>query len=208
MSYAENPEKWHQLDALYASKSDEELLDLQAVYADLTEDAQGILRAELDHRKLSADSRPVPDLENEPVSQPVDPPSEIDLDTYSEYELLQMGGDALCECETTQEAELICFVLDRQKIYAVTRRNTGVTDVRPPQVLVAPDDLGKAQAILDKEIPPELREEFESLPVELDFQNPPCPMCGSLDALLECVDPANHWLCGDCGTQWQDALPE
>jgi hypothetical protein len=94
MSYAENPEKWHQLNALYANKSDDELLELQTVYADLTEDAQSILRAELDHRKLSADSRPLPDLQNEPAPQPVDPPSEIDIDTYSEYELLQMGGDA------------------------------------------------------------------------------------------------------------------
>jgi len=208
MSYAENPEEWHRLNAHYLSKSDDELLELRASYNDLTDDAQGILLTELARRKLPSDGQPPESSPEQHAPEPGDPTPEISIDGYSEWELLQMGGVVLAECETTEQAELTCFFLDRKGINSTILRREAKGDLRWPQVLVAPDDIEKAQAILAGEISAELREEFESLPVEVDFQNPACPQCGSLDALLESVDPTNRWQCGDCGTQWQDPLLE
>jgi ribosomal protein S27AE len=169
---------------------------------------RGILLAELTRRNLRFDNQLIEEPLDDLDSGPVDPAPDENIDGYSEYELLQLGGVVLSECETTEQAELICFALDRATISSATRQRNSSGDLRWPQVLVAPDDLERAREIVAGGISAELREEFESLPVEVDFQNPACPHCGSLDALLESVDPMNRWLCGDCGSRWQDPLPE
>jgi hypothetical protein len=137
MSYAEDPGEWHRLNSSYSIKSDSELLDLRASYDDLTDDAQGILLAELTRRNLRFDNQLIEEPLDDPDSGPVDPAPDENIDGYSEYELLQLGGVVLSECETTEQAELICFALDRATISSATRQRNSSGDLRWPQVLVA-----------------------------------------------------------------------
>jgi hypothetical protein len=212
MSYADDPEGWHRLRDAYARMPNDELLELNTQFDSLRDDAQGLLRNELTRRKLSAPPAILPDI--------AELPSELDAGvteeearTYFPSDLLQMGGVALCECDTTDEANFVGFILGEERIASTIRRNEGRFDLRLPQVLVAPDDLDKAKQVLSSANLTELRPRFEaeSAITSRDFAPPACPNCSSEELLLETVEPTNTWVCEDCGTTWQDppleALP-
>jgi hypothetical protein len=205
MSYANDPEGWQRLRDAYARMPNDELLELNSQFDSLTDDAQGLLRNELTRRKLSA----APALSSEMNEVP----SEIDAgvteektNAYFPADLLQMGGVALCECDTTEEANFVSFILGEERIASEIRRNEGRFDLRLPQVLVAPDDLEKAKQIVNSANLTELRPRFEaeSAIASRDFAPPACPTCSSEELLLETVEPTNTWVCEVCGTTWQD----
>lgn len=124
------------------------------------------------------------------------------------YEHLRLGGVEVCACDSTEEGNLVRFVLGREKIASALRQNQGRFDLHGPKVVVAPDDLEEAQAILARGISPELREEFGAATAEEEFQEPECPHCGSKEVVLESVEPTNQWLCEACEVRWDDAIPE
>jgi hypothetical protein len=107
----------------------------------------------------------------------------------------------LCECETNDEAQHLANAL----------RNAGldswVQDSREfgrryARVLVAADQLDRAQAIAAQPIPQEIVDDSkEEIP---EFIEPKCPRCGSDDVVLESVDPENHWRCEQCDAEWSD----
>ncbi|MBB5059806.1 hypothetical protein HDF16_004535 [Granulicella aggregans] len=204
MSYADDPEGWHRLRDAYARMSDKELLLLNNQFDSLTDDAQGLLRNELTRRKLSASSAILPDMAEAPSELSAEDTEEGDA--YFPADLLQRGGVALCECDTTDEANFVSFILGEERIASDIRRNEGRSDLRLPQVLVAPDDLEKAKQVLNSANLTELRPRFEaeSAITSRDFAPPTCPNCSSEELFLESVEPTNTWVCEDCGTTWQD----
>jgi len=140
---------------------------------------------------------------------PTEAPEEVEDiagETYTPWQLLQAGGVALCECDTYEEAEFVCFILGEQDVYSVVRQNLGTTDLRLPQVLIAPDHMEKARRVLSSADTTALRPQFEaeSAIASKDFVPPNCPRCSSEELLLESVDPTNTWVCERCGTTWQD----
>jgi hypothetical protein len=183
------------LAARYAEMGDTELLDLRADFEDLTEPAQQALRQELLNRKLWVNDAP---------PQPPAPPPIRETEPRENSADVLLGGTSLCECGSTEQANLICYALGLEDIAAAVYRPESEFSISSPQVRVAPDEVEKARAILAKGIPDEVVREFENLPTPEDFVEPACPKCGATDALLESVDPVNQWLCESCGTRWQD----
>ncbi|MGI8770108.1 MAG: hypothetical protein ACR2JE_01590 [Acidobacteriaceae bacterium] len=200
MPASDSSEEWHHLTDLYSELGDEELLELRAAYEDLTEVAQNVLRDELRRRKLSAD-------EGAPRATLRAASSQPDLNYEEIADLLQKGGVSVCECETSQEAELYCYVLELAKIKGVVLRRGEKFDLRLPQVRVAPDDAERAKALLSQPIPDATRKDFEEQFISGDFEIPACKRCGSADVLLEAVEPTNQWRCDKCGARWQDPPP-
>jgi hypothetical protein len=195
------PSPHDETDALasrYAEMGDAELLALRADFDNLTEMAQDALRRELQTRKLwsTAPGETHAELEPEPESE-AEPNGEPDL---------QLGGESICECESTEQGELVQYALGLQKITATIYRPQGRFYALLPQIRVAPDDVERAQAILAQGVPDAVVKEFEARPAPEDFVEPACPKCGSDDVLLEAVDPTNEWLCEACGAHWQDKL--
>jgi hypothetical protein len=195
MPRSETHDPTDSLAARYAEMADAELLDLRADFDDLTEPAQQALRQELLNRKLWSSILPPEELV---------PPPTREIESGENSADILLGGTSLCECESTGQANLICYALGREDITAAVYRPESEFSISSPQVRVAPDDVEKARAILAKGIPEEVVREFENLPTPEDFVEPPCPKCGAPDALLESVDPVNQWLCETCGTRWQD----
>jgi hypothetical protein len=121
-------------------------------------------------------------------------------DLYLDHTDLVLGGTSIAECETSDDANFLCFVLGRHGIRAAVLTPGGKFDLRFPQVKVAPDDEAAARSILAGPIPSSLREEYEE-PVP-DFEMPDCPQCQSEAVLLESTEPQNKWLCENCGNRW------
>jgi len=183
---------------------DDDLLELNNQFDGLTDDAQNLLRNELSRRKLPTSPAVLSAMAEAPSEYDVEV-TDVEADSYFPSELLQMAGVALCECDTTVEANFVRFILGEERIDSVIRDYAGRSDLRLPQVLVAPDDLEKAKQILNRANITELRPQFEAefAVASLDFAPPKCPSCSSEELLLETVDPTNTWVCEDCGTTWQ-----
>lgn len=205
MSYADDPDGWHRLRDGYSQMLDDELLELNNQFDGLTDDAQGLLRNELSRRKLSAAPGAPSDV-GEAAFVLDAAESEDEADTYFPSELLQMGGVPLCECDTTDEANFACFILTEANIESTIRDYAGRSDLRLPQVLVAPEDLEKAKQILSRADLAELRPRFEAelAIASADFALPKCPSCSSEEVLLKSVDPTNSWICENCGAAWRE----
>src|SRR5258707_930918 len=74
-------------------------------------------------------------------------------------------------------------------------------DMGAPRLAVSPQDVQRTEAILSKPIP----EEFRILVRTRDeFVVPCCRRCGSVDPLLESIEPTNQWRCDQCGHTWSE----
>jgi hypothetical protein len=220
--------EWTRLTRLYAEKSDEELLELAEEFGNLTEVAQGVLRDEMKKRGLEA----VPPLGEAVSSKSTETasmagfeksgvifgrwnqavaeqnrefePEEVLGGSDEENQIEYTWKTLLCECEEREQAWQIAEVLRRAGIESWMEgpHSQNSLDVRRPKVIVAADQLDQARAILEKPIPQDVIDQSH-VKVE-DFESPVCTKCGSEDPLLESVEPANTWLCENCGARWSD----
>jgi ribosomal protein S27E len=208
-----NPaEDWHSLTDHYRTMLDGELEELADSIDDLTETAREVLRNEMRNRGLGE-----PGAARRAVQRPANDPDErwvsaVALDA-SGGESSEAGHDEestsgdqtwktqLCECETTEQANLIREVLRRAGIDSWAEQPPSYAiDLAGPRVVVAADQLEQAIEIARRPIPQEILDHFrEEVP---EFVLPKCPRCGAEDPILESAEPANNWLCEACGKQW------
>ena len=207
--------EWQRLTRLYSEMSDEELLDLAAGFADLTELAQPILRDEMKRRSLADPQQPTtaPSRQKEAPAAAIgfesrrgavfggwsNPLTEEDGDSSS-AEGAEDEGSApheytwkilLCECDTREEARQIFEVLRRAGIEAWSSGPSSSFGSQTTRIMVAADQLDEAKQILLRPIPQDVIDQSK-VKVE-DFVPPTCPKCGAEDPLLESVEPANAW---------------
>lgn len=214
-------EEWRRLTEHYRQMSDEELLELDADFGDLTGQAQQILRSEMSSRRLEwprsaaataeAAERPPWNRDADGSKSGDGTEKAFDETSKAEDEDEQEGEPCeftwktpLCECDDRVEAWQIYEVLKQAGIDSWLE-GPGFHDGRGlhyPRVVVAADQLERAQAIIAQPIPREIIDECNT-PSE-EYKLPVCPKCGAEVPTLESADPANSWLCESCGEQWSD----
>lgn len=195
-------DEWQRLTRLYAEKSDEQLLELSADFAALTEPAQQVLRDELRTRRLPQPAAPE-QKSNRPIFGHSSPDAAAEPgDTPHDYTWKTL----LCECRDQQHAWQISTVLNDAGIENWIEMPRSELDLTGPRVLVAADQLDEARAIAERPIPQEIID--QSKMDDENFTPPSCPKCRAPDPLLLGVDPANTWRCAVCGAQWTDSVPE
>jgi hypothetical protein len=216
--------EWQRLTQLYREKNDDELLDLAADSADLTEVAQQVLRDEmktrgLDKQNLAASEPIEPDRPVAPQYAPdfnlpdTNDPGAEDAQGQSDLSREYTWKTLLCECDGWEEAWQIRELLRRGGIeswierpgsrHAIPWDELGVGNLH---VLVAADQLDQSRAIAAQPVPQDIIDESkEKTP---DFVPPVCPHCGAADPVLEGVDPCNTWRCEACGKRWTESIAE
>jgi hypothetical protein len=204
----------------YRARTDGELLELAADFADLTEPAQQALRQEMQIRRLGDPTAPRAasevqqshsiarknfDLLAGPLANsyvvPSDPAEHDDQEDDSPRDYT--WKTLLCECSEVTEAQQLSDALARAGIEswieALPHYSIGIGN---PRVLVAADQLDRAREIAARPIPQQLIDDSkDEVP---DFTAPVCPKCGASDPVLESVNPSNSWQCEQCGAQWTD----
>jgi hypothetical protein len=211
--------EWQRITDVYGGMYDDELINLVADKQDLTDIARQVLDLELKKRGLGDLSHVVPARETpEPkierraaLNGNQGGASQIVLDFRARQEeapLEYTWKVPLCECESMEQAQLLCEALRREGIdnwldgQATGFRHKG-TEISNPRVMVAADQLERARAIAANPIPKEIVEDSKVTPPE--FAIPKCPHCGAEDPALEGVNPFNSWRCEGCGCQWTES---
>jgi ribosomal protein S27AE len=208
--------EWRRLAEQYRAMSDDELRRLAAVFGDLTDTAQQVLRSEMHGRGLGDPSDPGAVAGPKTPSAPVATTEAAGQEDLNRLEDMTSGPHEytwrtlLRECSDYKEAWRICAVLSQAGIESWIERQ-GSRNPEPwvgefmtgeLQVYVAADQLEQAKAIAARPIPQEI---IDLSNVETpEYVVPKCPRCGADDPMLEAVDPANQWLCEQCGATWQD----
>jgi hypothetical protein len=209
-------EEWRRLTEHYREMSDEELYELEADFAGLTETAQQVLRDVMRTRGLDKQRRASVEADEKARAQARQ--QNFALNTAQAAEDAWGAGEeveedaqpseftwktVLCDCEDREEALLLHMTLRRARIESwVDGPASGLSG---SQVAVAADQLEQAEEIAAQPIPQEIIDEFNKGREE--YQPPVCPKCGTEDPVLESVDPVNSWLCESCGEQWSDSVP-
>ena len=190
------------LAALYASKTDEELVALAQDMAELTDAARDALQAEIARRKLTPESLPAPEthvVENRPLVQ-------VARFRDLPQALLAKGG--------LESAGIECFLYNDNLVRLDWFWSNLVGGV---SVHVAPEDADVAREILAAD-PQDFQPDTDG-----EFKQPRCPSCGStrvaapegmgvsaaiLWATSLPVPIADRtWVCEQCGHVWEDTTP-
>jgi len=212
MAQQDSGEERQRLARLYSEKWDEELRELAADFADLTEAAQQALRDEMKMRGLGDPTAPPP---LPPVALPAC--TEPDLDgnhampddadkPANEPEHDYTWKTPLCDCETKTQAGQLAEALRRVGIESwIEGESRHTWDVAGPRLLVAADQLDQARAIAAQPIPQDIVDEWTARLTDPEpFELPTCPACGAPDPILAAVEPGNTWECEVCGHEWTD----
>jgi ribosomal protein L37AE/L43A len=210
--------EWQRLSEVYAGMYDDELLNLAADSADLTDTARQVLEIEMKKRGLAlpratdatrAMLQPMKERRAALRTDSSAPPKPVPEMTEDGDET---GGPVeytwkteLCECETSEQAQELLDALKKVGLDAwieagSTGRRFGLVY---PRVLVAADQLDKAREIAANSIPNEVNKEEKEEASE--FESPLCPKCGASEPTLEGVDPFNTWRCEACGSEWTES---
>ena len=201
-------EEWRRLTELYREMSDEELYELDADFAGLTEQAQQILHDEMKTRGLV---RPRPANVEAEISaasawdSSAGAPKAEDGAEENALPCEYTWKTLLCECNDSEEAWQLREAL-RQAGIESWIEGSGyrvAAEASYPRILVAADQLEQAREVVSRPIPQAIVEQSRMPPEE--YNPPVCPRCGAEDPLLEGVDPVNSWLCESCDHQWTDA---
>jgi len=203
MAHVDLAQETLRLNSLYAAMGDEELLALMEDIDDLTDIARNALSAQVAARGIG--SRSLERAQDAPVL------NHGEAARSDSYEDLVLGGVTVAECETSNEAELLSYVLGEARIRSAVRATEGKFDMTLPRVRVAPEDAERAAAVLANPISDSVRREFEQMSYEnASFADERCPHCNSAEILLRPEKPGdlNDWLCSGCGSSWQDPLPD
>ena len=217
--------EWQRLSRVYSEKSDAELSELSYEFGDLTDIAQQVLRDELKRRSLpepeAVTSQSQPGSRRSPAAAPgkwddkyVDAITDPILPGGEEEE----GGEnspanyswkvVLCECSEREEAADVMAALEQAGIKSWYDGPQGSQSWQSygPRVLVAADELERAQLVMQNPISQEIRDQNRTrVP---DFETPHCSKCGAADPVLESAEPANVWRCEECGAQWTDPISD
>lgn len=207
----DNPlEAWQELSEHYRGMCDEELRELAADFADLTEVAQQALRDEMKNRGMALPQA----VSGEPMTaNRIPAPYRESLENQSGSEDAEDEGDPphdytwktlLCACDTQQKAWQISEALRRAGVesWIGGPNASSQFDGSSPCVLVAADQLDQAREIAARPIAQEIIDESsQDIP---EYKPPVCPKCGAEEPVLEGVDPVNTWHCESCGHEWTD----
>jgi len=225
--------EWQRLSEHYREISDDELRELAADFADLTETAQQALRSEM--RSRGQGNLKSPETATTTYATPSNAPSapaaaRIEPEPGPEYpaicpgyfggmpELVSDAPDGaddegprdytwktvLCDCDTDKQAQELSAALQQAGIESWVQQSREFSR-RYARVLVVADQLDQARAVAARPIPRAIVEESGTeIP---DFTPPACLKCGAKDPVLEGVDPENSWRCEQCGEQWSESLP-
>jgi hypothetical protein len=225
--------EWQRLTEHYREMNDDELRQLAADFADLTDNAKQALRGEMQSRGLGDPEAPNTATTNAPPSNVPSAPAtaHVEPEPGAEYPGFYAGyfgrmpdlvpdtpGGAdnegahdytwktlLCDCDTNDQAQELSAALRQAGIESWVQQPREFGR-RYPRVLVAADQLDQARAIASQPIPQDIVEESQT--EAPDFTPPSCPICGAPGPVLEGVDPVNSWKCEQCGQQWTDSEPE
>jgi hypothetical protein len=191
---------WQERERLaqfYREKWDEELHELSASYADLTEPAQQALREEMQRRGLGDPLAPLP----APPAAPTAESGEQGEAPETEY----TWKTPLCDCESAEQARQVTEVLRRAGIESWVEGGSRYQwDLNGSRLLVAADQLEQAKHVLTQPIPQEVIDAATETGEPEVFELPHCPVCGAADPILVDVDPVNRWQCESCGEEWSD----
>jgi hypothetical protein len=206
--------EWQRLTQLYKEMGDGELEALDADKADLTQVAQQVLRDEIrkrgldDAHKLSTEPNQAGSFGASKWGTGEDAAAHEDAPEEGELPVEYTWKTPLCECEDREETWQIQEVLRRAGIESWLE-GPGYRDGRDfftPRVVVAADQLEKAQEIISQPIPQEIVEQSKiGVP---EYVPPVCPSCGAEEPILESADPVNAWRCETCGKQWTDTVED
>jgi hypothetical protein len=204
---ADSEEKRDQFAQLYSRMSDAELKTLADDAWTLTKTGTEVLRAELARRGLEFELATVA-----PAASQVQP--NINLITLRQYRDLP---EALLAKGFLESAGIESFLLDETTIRMDWLWSNLLGGVK---LGVKPQDVDAATQILNQEIP----EKF-SMDGSVDFEQPRCPQCQSLDISFEDLDKRvayagmlfvgfpiplhrRRWKCTACGYDWQPTKDE
>jgi hypothetical protein len=211
--------EWQRITEVYRGMYDDELINLVADQADLTEIARQVLDLELKKRRLGDLSHAGPAREApEPMRERraalignQGGAAQIVLDyraKMGEAPLEYSWKTLLCECESMEQAQQLSEYLKLAGVDSwiddpnVASHFKGLEHPKP-RVLVAADQLEQARAIVANPIPKKIIEDSKFVVPE--FEMPKCPHCGAKDPALEGVNPFNSWRCEGCGYQWTES---
>ena len=212
-------EERQRITGVYRRMYDDELINLVADKEDLTEIARQVLEEELKSRGLGDLSNaapeqksPEPRLERRAAllgNQGGAPQLVLDYRSTQtgEAPLEYTWKTLLCECESMEQARLLCEALRRAGIdnwidgQSAGIRHKGL-EFPNPRVMVAADQLEQAQIVAANPIPAEIVADANIN--SGDFNMPRCPYCGARDPALEGANPFNSWRCDACGNQWTE----
>lgn len=188
----------------FASMPDAEVLHLGSQYAKLTDEAQGLVRAEFSRRHLE-----VPEAEPD---QDLLPGPEEGITTLRRF---RDQGEALLARSVLESAGVGCFLLNENTIRNDWLWSNLLGGIR---LQVAASDVEAAEALLSQPIPAQI-----TVAGEAEYYQPQCPKCGSLDIGLDNLDAKigatsillfgfplpnpvrdDSWHCANCGTDWID----
>ena len=221
--------EWQRLIEHYREMGDEELRELAADFADLTEPAQQALRQEMQSRGLgdpnAPQAAPPPYIPAAPATVRIEPEPGTDNPSVpfgnffgrapqilSEETNADAGDDdgpseytwktVLCDCDTNEQAKELAAALQQAGFDSWIQQPMEFGR-RFARVLVAADQLEAARAIAARPITRQTADEpKEEIP---EFEPPKCPKCGAEEPVLEGVDPTNTWRCEQCGEEWSDS---
>ena len=182
----------------YAAMTDGELQRLAGNPDTLTEIAWDALEDELERR----------DLELPEESRPL---QELDLRRHVTIRQFRDLPEALLAKGSLESAGVECFLQDDNLVRLDWLISNFIGGIK---LAVAPEDVTKAQTILDEPIPEGLYVHGVGL-----YEQPRCPKCQSLDVTYRELDPAAYlsiavnvpipfhrdgWHCRACDAEWED----
>jgi hypothetical protein len=198
-------QQYLELAARYREYGDIELQELAADAADLTEQAQQALAAEMQSRNLSPKVKEVKKPEPPAFADKDDKDDESDMPTLRDFAALA-PDECVWEFSLVEDAAAASRALAAEGVESVVIQGGNMLgDMRPPRLVVGPADVERADQILSRPIAAEFRDASE---VQDTYSEPVCPACSAAEPLLESVDPTNQWRCESCGHVWVDALAE
>ena len=226
-------QEWQRLTAEYREKYDGELLELARDYADLTEPAQQILRAEMRGRGLT-DPRPARNAPPESAARQSgarhDPhfQSQLRHDQDDANPTLTratagLGGKAPVlvpdEDEVAEDESgpheytwytYLCECENGEQAAQLCEvlRQAKIDCQFDRSALVYPRVFVAADQLeqaRDLAAKPIPQEIIDDSKVEEpEYVVPRCPKCGAEDPILEAVEPSNTWRCEQCDAQWTE----
>jgi ribosomal protein L37AE/L43A len=222
--------EWRRLTEHYREMSDEELRQLAADLADLTETAQQVLAQEMRSRglgdpqaagRITQAAKPVKEA-GETALQATDELDDSESTLGRAATILGVrspqpvpdtadtNADDAGEHDYTWRTYLCECETKQQAVELCAVLKQGGIDcwiasygLVYPRVLVAADQLDQACVMAARPIPRDIVDESKQEVPE--FQVPVCPKCGAEDPTLEGVDPANTWHCEQCGWDWTES---
>src|SRR5271170_1738507 len=160
------------LRAYYAQLAEEELIQLGSQYESLTDTAQVAIRAEFEHRGMSA---------------PALADSEL-LEFQSLVTIRQFldPTDAMIAKSALESAGIFAFLRDENTARVQWGWSILMGGIR---LQVRPEDKTSAEDVLSQPIPPVIESEG------VEYEQPRCPSCQSLDIDFVSPWPQKLWTC-------------